>query len=93
MPGQMRTRASKVSPSITRNTSAGWPARSADTAGRGSIAATASLTRPAPLGAISTPAVRPAAKAAAVKNSALPRAGWAKDFSVRNMGLGITSQR
>jgi hypothetical protein len=79
MPGQLRTRASKVSPSITWSTSAGWPVRIADTDGRNSAAAVASLTRPAPVGAISTPAVSPAAKAAAVNSNAPPRAGWARE--------------
>ena len=89
MPGQMRTRASKVSPSITRSNSAGWPLRSA---GGKAVCGEASLAPPpAPAGAIHAPAARPAAKAAAASSSAPPRAG-AADVFVRSMVLGITSQ-
>jgi len=88
MPGQMRTRASKVSPSITRSTCAGWPVRrllDADTAGL----AMGAGARPAPAGAIRAPALKPAAKAAAAGSSAPPCRRPANDLSSMNKVLGI----
>ncbi len=75
MPGQMRTRASKVSPSITRSTCAGWPARKPVPALAAAAGAATTGSGPARTGAISAPALKPAAKAAAASSSAPPCRG------------------
>jgi hypothetical protein len=87
MPGQTRTRASKVSPSSTRSTSAGWLPRTSfglSAAGGVTGAGFARTGRPIS-GAIPTPSASPSANVTAA--SATPPRAREDCVKVRNAGM------